>query len=1110
MSVDSGPDADTRADDPSATIQYRYPGSPPFRDSELDRSLFRGRSEEADTVLHSILSSDLFLLYAVSGLGKTSLLNAGVVHELRARGHWPVSVRLNDTTMAPVVEIREQLEDAADADPDIDLQRDPNFEGVLGPDPSLWDLLASLEVWRGNQLQRLVVILDQFEELFTLGWDDAVRQRFIIEFGEVVRGHRLHSGAAANGVGTPQDVKFVLVTREDALGELEALATDIPQIMRNRFRLGPLDLENAEAAIREPALVEDGRLDSQRFGYTEAAAREILDFLRTKTERDTVVRSDTVDPSQLQIVCQYVERAILPSKGVPLPGQILEIDEGDLGGRRGLDRILGDFYRRTIQSFDGSQQKAVRQLCERGLINPAGRRLSLEEGEIRDAFDVSPVMLHRLVDERLLRADPRVGSVYYELAHDTLVGPILAFGDEQRRLRSRRRRGWIAIAGAAAALAVVSLLAYVAISDTAGDDVAAERLPVGETLTGSIGEAGADVRFSIVPAEEQTLLVTVSPIVEGDGSAQDADREEDGDELNVVVELTNAAGARRQQDQLPTGQPEHMVVPPASDGEGSREVRVTSFDSTTGSFEISLDELTVTDLSAESLEFGSIAEPGDLSVFRAEAGGSVPIAIDVRARETSGSSQPSEQDSGDGQDAKQPQGIDIEVEVVDPAGVGNRIDSGGADEPERVLLGAVDGQHLVIVRGYQFGTGEFQVEAKEQVSALTAGLQATGEIGSPTATAEFTFDLPGEGSYAVVTVEADELFDPVLDIVDPGGELQTVDNGGDGTTEMALIGDAEGRYILNVRGFESSTGQFQISANQQASQTLTAGEPERGEIESGTEVAAFVVDLPGGGSFLDVAVGADEQFDPVLNIVDPSGELRTVDNGGVGTTEIGIIRGAEGRYVVVVSGWESSTGGFDIVTHPFDIQPLEPGGSVTVSGPIAFDVDVPSGEALAFTASPVPSDGSLTIQVDDPDGFAVDGTSSTDGDPATVFVTSDLASSYQVLVSSGGTGEYTATLSELAVLALGLDDTVTVTEPTAFDVEVPAGEVLEFTADPQSSAASMIIQVNDPDGFPFDFAFSTDGDAATVVLDDSVAGAYQVLVSSSGGPGEYTASFTRR
>ena len=94
---------------PAGERSYRYPGSPPFRDIEIDRRLFKGRDEEAKKVFHSILSADLFLLYAVSGMGKSSLLNAGVMHRLRERGYWPVNVRLNDTTLSPVQSIDRQI-----------------------------------------------------------------------------------------------------------------------------------------------------------------------------------------------------------------------------------------------------------------------------------------------------------------------------------------------------------------------------------------------------------------------------------------------------------------------------------------------------------------------------------------------------------------------------------------------------------------------------------------------------------------------------------------------------------------------------------------------------------------------------------------------------------------------------------------------------------------------------------------------------------------------------------------------------------------------------------------------------------------------------------------
>ena len=67
------------------TTKLRYPGLRPFEDTELDRDLFFGRDVDEQTVLHQILGQDLFVLFAGSGTGKTSLLKAGVMHELRDR-----------------------------------------------------------------------------------------------------------------------------------------------------------------------------------------------------------------------------------------------------------------------------------------------------------------------------------------------------------------------------------------------------------------------------------------------------------------------------------------------------------------------------------------------------------------------------------------------------------------------------------------------------------------------------------------------------------------------------------------------------------------------------------------------------------------------------------------------------------------------------------------------------------------------------------------------------------------------------------------------------------------------------------------------------------------
>ena len=55
-----------------------------FGDSEEDRLLFFGRERESELVAANLMASRLTVLYGPSGVGKSSLLRAGVVQRLRA------------------------------------------------------------------------------------------------------------------------------------------------------------------------------------------------------------------------------------------------------------------------------------------------------------------------------------------------------------------------------------------------------------------------------------------------------------------------------------------------------------------------------------------------------------------------------------------------------------------------------------------------------------------------------------------------------------------------------------------------------------------------------------------------------------------------------------------------------------------------------------------------------------------------------------------------------------------------------------------------------------------------------------------------------------------
>src|SRR5215469_5046160 len=112
-----------------ADAAHRYPGARPFCDNQSSQETFFGREREAIALTDQILANRLVIVYAKSGMGKTSLLNAGVAPRLRDAGYLPLFVRVNDIAHGPLVSVREGIREEAARQ---------QVEYVEGEKASLW------------------------------------------------------------------------------------------------------------------------------------------------------------------------------------------------------------------------------------------------------------------------------------------------------------------------------------------------------------------------------------------------------------------------------------------------------------------------------------------------------------------------------------------------------------------------------------------------------------------------------------------------------------------------------------------------------------------------------------------------------------------------------------------------------------------------------------------------------------------------------------------------------------------------------------------------------------------------------------------------------------
>jgi hypothetical protein len=414
-------------------MNYRYPGPQSF--TEEDEGLFFGRKRETKALYDLIMVQPLVVLFAKSGMGKTSLLQAGIVPRLRFTEYDPVIIRLNDVQVPPEQQALRKIV------PNVGLGDFTDRETAQPEAHSLWtEIIRYNRAHNGTPL----LIFDQFEEIFTL-YSDEQRATFVRQLADVINGNlpesirqRIREGMAdgtldTNAVAelerTPK-VKIVLSIRSDLLHYLHLLSPEIPSILRNRFELLGLRPEQAKEAIINPAAQarEAGDYASPAFNYAADAVSQILSYLSRRQQ--SLLTGNRQEPEiesfQLQLLCEYIERKVISGASVGVTSSHLgTITPAFYGGEPGIEQILSQFYTNTLNAIpDAKQREKARRLLEDHLVK-SERRVSVDETTIVQTHGVNTATLDLLVNKRLLRQDVRETGEYFEISHDTLLTPIL-------------------------------------------------------------------------------------------------------------------------------------------------------------------------------------------------------------------------------------------------------------------------------------------------------------------------------------------------------------------------------------------------------------------------------------------------------------------------------------------------------------------------------------------------------------------------------------------------------------------------------------------------------------------------------------------------------------
>lgn len=416
-----------------AQYENPFPGPGPF--GKEDREHFHGRGLDAHQIISLVQSQQVVLLYAPSGAGKTSLLNAKLQPILRTEAEFDIDIlgvaKVDPSPIGGQDNVANVYVAAAVASlvtsHEVDLSRNDL-------------LLRWLRNRRGQKdkfgdPQKKLLILDQFEQIL----DNPHRQ------GDWRGEQDAFMAQLDKALEEDPALRLLFVIRQDHLASILRLGDRLTSGFRATYAMDRLTKDQAKRAIVKPGVATG-------LPFDDDLVERLIKDLSQRFEHG--ISDRYVEPAQLQVACRKLWQMAHESGADRIS---LDLYQREI---KGLAGALEDHYSEAIKAvtkYHPVQRAFLRRLFSVHLITPDRKRQLVAVGKRRTYF-VPNGLLERLEAEHsLVRTELRNGAPYWELSHDGFVEPILR--NKRKRVRRYTLLGWLLFA--ALYLIVVGILLLV-------------------------------------------------------------------------------------------------------------------------------------------------------------------------------------------------------------------------------------------------------------------------------------------------------------------------------------------------------------------------------------------------------------------------------------------------------------------------------------------------------------------------------------------------------------------------------------------------------------------------------------------------------------------------
>lgn len=368
---------------------------------------FCGRDEETLEMVRLIDNNLFVTLYGSSGIGKTSLLRAGVIPILRRKDYFPLYVRLSQEPkeISYAEAIIKKMTNSG-----LVIEKSAN---VKHPDSNdrlfLWEYFATTRFLSEGREVYPVIILDQFEEVFREG--DKAKAEVLLKQIYLLLNDELEMPAEA-GWSSDTNYRFVASIREDFLFILEDSIDEnsLDLYKNNRYRLRPMKPEQARHVVLMPGkdCVEE----------TEKSA--VIERIISLSKRQ---HGNDIDTLMLSLVCAgtYEKKS----------GEKITLSDLAIWKNNPMEV----YYKDAVKGLTANQIRYIQQ----HLIRDDGSRRRVDASEVKTVFGETTYLQLTKGENRLFAIGDK-GQI--ELLHDQLGMAVyeerIIFEERERKKRQRR------------------------------------------------------------------------------------------------------------------------------------------------------------------------------------------------------------------------------------------------------------------------------------------------------------------------------------------------------------------------------------------------------------------------------------------------------------------------------------------------------------------------------------------------------------------------------------------------------------------------------------------------------------------------------------------------